>query len=411
MNKKIKVMISFITAFSLVLSCFVFSSAEESSNDTVAIMPLGDSITDGFTSEGLGAYREKLYNLLIQNGHENKFDFVGPNWGGNFADPQHAGFSGYSIDNIPQDKSISGQRTGLYSFIDWLMETYPADIVMLQIGTNDILSLYDLDNAGTRLELLIDKIMSYLPDDGMLFLATIPCMDATNTLYINQYYFTVDSMDECVNTYNNTIKEIVRKRQANGENIRLADINSVLTKDDLYDGVHPKKTGYDKMGEYWFNTLDSYWKGSQEETTEPTLIPTEPVTEPSSEPTQPATEITDVTETTAETTPATETTTEVTDITEITTETDVTVTTVTSETIAITEITQPVTETTGTIAVIPGDINNDENISLTDLTILNKYLIKKYEMNTDEYIRADISQDGYINIFDSILIRRTVLGI
>ena len=29
MNKKIKVMISFITAFSLVLSCFVFSSAEE----------------------------------------------------------------------------------------------------------------------------------------------------------------------------------------------------------------------------------------------------------------------------------------------------------------------------------------------------------------------------------------------
>ena len=165
------------------------------------------------------------------------------------------------------------------------------------------------------------------------------------------------------------------------------------------------------MGEYWFNTLDSYWKGSQEETTEPTLIPTEPVTEPSSEPTQPATEITDVTETTAETTPATETTTEVTDITEITTETDVTVTTVTSETIAITEITQPVTETTGTIAVIPGDINNDENISLTDLTILNKYLIKKYEMNTDEYIRADISQDGYINIFDSILIRRTILGI
>ena len=70
------------------------------------------------------------------------------------------------------------------------METYPADIVMLQIGTNDILSLYDLDNAGTRLELLIDKIMSYLPDDGMLFLATIPCMDATNTLYINCLLYT-----------------------------------------------------------------------------------------------------------------------------------------------------------------------------------------------------------------------------
>ena len=154
--------------------------------------------------------------------------------------------------------SIILNRIGISSFIDWLLESYPADVVMLQIGTNDILSYYDLDNIGSRLENLANMILNDIGSDAKLYIATIPCMDAENTLYINEYYFTPESMDEIVDKYNLQIKEIVTKLKAEGKNVELADINSTLGKSDLYDGVHPNAEGYEKMGNYWYSILESY---------------------------------------------------------------------------------------------------------------------------------------------------------
>ncbi len=234
-------------------------AAEEEKTSPTALMCLGDSITDGFWLAG--GYRNTLCAQIQEHHEESKVDFVGPNWGGIGYDPQHAGYSGYSIDNIAQEQSISGQRTGLYSFIDWLMESYPADVVFLQIGTNDILSLYDLEHFGERLELLVDAILETLPEDGMLYLATLPCMDATNNLYISDYYFTVESMDAAVEACNGQIRELAQKKQEKGAKLRLAEVNRVLTKEDLYDGVHPSEAGYEKLGLFWYRTLEGYWKG------------------------------------------------------------------------------------------------------------------------------------------------------
>ena len=195
MKKTTKKILAFMLTFVMAFSAIFTVTAEEATAEKLKVMPLGDSITDGYWLTG--GYRQFLCEKLTDGGYMDGIDFVGPNWGGNI-DPNHAGYSGYSIDNIDQADSISGQRTGISSFIDWLMENHPADVVMLQIGTNDILSYYDLENIGTRLEKLVDTILTYLPEDGALFLATIPCMDATNTLYINEYYFTVESMDACV---------------------------------------------------------------------------------------------------------------------------------------------------------------------------------------------------------------------
>lgn len=231
-------------------------SAEETDNDKIRVMPLGDSITDGFWLTG--GYRTTLCDMLEQSGYSDMVDMVGPNWGGDCYDPQHAGYSGYSIDNIDQSDSISGARTGISSFADWLMQENPADVIMLQIGTNDILSYYDLDNICVRLENLVNQLLSYIDDDGIIYVATIPCMDASNTLYISEYYFTVDSMDAIVDKYNSEIKQMVSRLQAEGKNVALSDINSILSKSDLYDGVHPNADGYKKMGEYWYKMLTDY---------------------------------------------------------------------------------------------------------------------------------------------------------
>ena len=158
-------------------------SGVQAADETLRIMELGDSITDGFNVTG--GYRIPLWYLLHDAGYIDSYhmDFVGPNgwYIDGVCDTDHAGYSGYSIDDIPN------QRTGLYSFIDWLMQEYPADIVMLQIGTNDILSSYELDTAENRLELLVDTILTYIPEDGMLFLATIPDMAADVTTYTDAY--------------------------------------------------------------------------------------------------------------------------------------------------------------------------------------------------------------------------------
>lgn len=383
MNNKRKPAFAVLTSFIMVFIC-VFHVSSVETKAVVRIMPLGDSITDGYST--VGGYREPLANKLEQNGLSGRIDFVGPNWGGNCYDPQHAGYSGYSIDNIPQEDSISGARTGLFSFIDWLMEAYPADVVMLQIGTNDILSYYDLENIGTRLEMLVEAVLTYIPDNGMLYLATIPCMDANNTLYINPYYFTPDSMDECIDKYNAEIKRIAADKQSQGKNIRLADINSVLTKDDLYDGVHPTADGYKKMSEYWYDTLNQYLNG---EAPEPT-IPTEPTDQ--TEPVTTAPPVTSVT-----------TITSVTAVTEQPETTTVQTTSGPESTTAPQTVTQPTVTTTD---FKKGDINCDGQISTDDVEIMYNILITDIKLTDKSYYTADMNSDGEINVFDMILLRR-----
>lgn len=244
----------------------------------VKVMCFGDSITDGFWLPG--GYRNTLCKLLKEQGREETVDFVGPNWGGSGYDPQHAGYSGFSIDDIAQADSISGQRTGISGFAGSLMDTYQPDVVLLQIGTNDILSLYDLEHLGERLEKLTDCITEKLPEGGMLYLATLPVMDATNTLYISEYYFDTAKMDASVDLCNEQIRALAAKMQAEGKPVQLAEVNKVLTKADLYDGVHPSEAGYEKLGVFWHEKLGAYLDGD----IQPAETTAEPVTTAAPEP-------------------------------------------------------------------------------------------------------------------------------
>jgi lysophospholipase L1-like esterase len=262
---KIRNLLISLTAAVMLASCG--GAGGDSSSDTssavsepqirsIKLMPFGDSITDGFWLSG--GYRTTLANELEANGYSQYVDFVGRKSGGDCYDNEHEGYSGYSIDPIAEEDSISGQRAGLSSMVESSMQKFTPDVVLLQVGTNDILSLYDLDNAGERLKNLVDKTLDGLPEDGMLYLATIPYMDANDTTYIDPEYFTVEYMDECVDSYNEKVKALVEEEKADGKNIELADVNSVLTKDDLYDGVHPSKDGYEKLGEFWYGVVSDY---------------------------------------------------------------------------------------------------------------------------------------------------------
>lgn len=360
MNEKIRKLRAVASAAAVMLTgtAFAVRAEEQTAPESLRLMCLGDSITDGFWLPG--GYRNTLCKLISENGLAEQIDFVGPNWGGDGYDPQHAGYSGYSIDNIAQEDSISGARTGISSFSDWLMETYPADVVFMQIGTNDILSLYDLEHFGERLDKLVDSVLTGLPEDGVLYLATLPAMDATNTLYISEYFFTVESMDEAVNNCNAQIRALAEKKQAEGKNVRLAEINQVLTKDDLYDGVHPSEAGYQKMGNFWYARLNEYLSGE----------------------TQPETS-----ETAAETTVTVPETT--------TTEPETTVT-------------SPETTEPPAPELLRGDLDGDSEIRIADVVLLAKHLSTAERLSEEQAARADMDTNSLLNAADLTLLKRAL---
>src|SRR3954453_11137248 len=77
---------------------FAIGTAHAESNGGVRVMPLGDSITDGFTVPG--GYRIGLWQKFVAGGFP--VDFVGSlsNGPAELGDHDHEGHSGWRIDQI-----------------------------------------------------------------------------------------------------------------------------------------------------------------------------------------------------------------------------------------------------------------------------------------------------------------------
>lgn len=221
--------------------------SEYEDNGKVRILCMGDSITEGFTVDG--AYRTRLCALIEEAGMDQMVEFMGSRSNGSCYDGRHGGFSGFAIDDIPPDEDCEGNgRNGITARADECLRAAAPDIVLLQAGTNDILSLYRLDSAKSRLKRLVRILKERLAPEGVIYLASIPYMSESakyNNTGKNQA-----ELDELVDRFNSQVKEIAYE-----ENIRFADINSVLTFDNLKDGIHPDEKGYEMMGDYWFGLI------------------------------------------------------------------------------------------------------------------------------------------------------------
>lgn len=275
MKRKILSLISAVTmAFTLVPTVAV--AEEETTKETIKIMPIGDSITHGYQSSG--GYRKYFYHFLSD---DYDIDMVGPNsdYPDTFTwlkeevsyDTDHCGYSGYAIQYIDGTETRQGiletLQDGNY------LQTYDPDIIMLQIGTNDILSAYN-DGITDRLENLINYISDNTKDDTVIFVSTIPHIDAVKVsdwcwAYGDvKYNSTPEDFDKIVNdyvdSYNKSIPLLVDKLQDEGKNVEFADIYSSfeengLTLDKyLEDGVHPNEKGYARIGINWADIIFKY---------------------------------------------------------------------------------------------------------------------------------------------------------
>ena len=277
------------------------SAAPAAAGDTeaVKILSLGDSITDGYWTSG--AYRKYMYHDLEQMGYN--IDMVGPKGSNSNTftyngqtvsyDDNNAGYSGYAI----QEMTTKEHRSGILETIQgtWyngqnMIAAYQPDIVLLQIGTNDILSNYN-DGITDRLENLVNVILQDLDADSTVFVSTIPDIDAytradwLGSYGINAWGSTQEEKDQlmetvtgCIDTYNTSIYNLVLKMQSEGKNVQFADINSVVDyQTDLHDGVHPNEAGYENMGNYWAGLLNDFFQSNG---TNPKPVTTTTTTQP-----------------------------------------------------------------------------------------------------------------------------------
>jgi lysophospholipase L1-like esterase len=191
-------------------------------------MPLGDSITDGM--EVPGGYRSDLWQFFGTDGRA--VQFVGSEYGGPpmLGDRDHEGHPGWETGQL--DRHVTA----------WL-RTYEPDVVLLHIGTNDLIH-NEAAHAPGRLRTLLAHIVSAAPAAQVYVATIIPLRSA--------------ELEARVRGYNRAIRRIVAADAAAGVHMRLVDMHSAVRAGDLSaDGIHPDGGGYSKMAAQWYSALRS----------------------------------------------------------------------------------------------------------------------------------------------------------
>ncbi len=208
------------------------STSQTAQSAPIRIMPLGNSITqpDGFHN----SYRRPLWLKLRSSGYN--VDFVGStreHYQGKSAplsdfDQDHEGHSGWRADQI------------LEQIDNWARASQP-DIVLVHLGTNDLLQGQTPQSTIEELRTLIQKLRAINPSVKMLLAQPIPCGDRTRVQQLNSL---IPNLARATTTQKSpvmTVDQFSGFNPAKGE--------------DTYDGCHPNESGEQKMANRWFAAL------------------------------------------------------------------------------------------------------------------------------------------------------------
>lgn len=182
----------------------------------IKILALGDSITQGARVNG--GYRLPLQQMLAED--DVAFDFIGPETinSDGMADPEHAGIGRNRIAQVE-------------ARLDTITDT--PDIILLDIGTNDLYHADNLDTIETRLRSLVTAMRAKWPFARIIVATVGP--------FAFDRFDGVPAMNEAAIDYNSYIVWLP------GVEVAFMPLRAAL----LGDGVHPNQAGYVVMAEAW----------------------------------------------------------------------------------------------------------------------------------------------------------------
>jgi hypothetical protein len=212
------------------------------------IMLLGNSITAGVTDGAndqppIGqrtGYRKPLYDALVAGGY--KFDFVGSQLtGANVTDfdADNEAHPEWSADEIAYGRRLDGSE-GIYA---WL-EKYPADIILLHIGT------HQLNSNPVGVQAILDELERWerSPNGHPVTVLVARIIDQ-------------NPLNPDVSSFNTNLGALIQARThdpSHADDLLIVDQHAALNYPaDLYDEIHPKQNGYAKMAKGWFDTLSN----------------------------------------------------------------------------------------------------------------------------------------------------------
>ncbi len=285
---------------------FVIAASESVQLDTTEIdlpmklniMPMGDSITEGFNVSG--GYRKPLYNLLTAEDYN--FDFVGSklqlNPSDSSPDPNHWGQAGWQIADTNEEldgksyvslqgnesRTEGSKRQGLFDEIAsaispnyFSTSSSERNIVLLMIGTNDLIHqvvgtdygavpagdlgdnaegeqqnylaesnfsrlrslVGEIDIHASRHELNLEVVISTIPDISLNYPGGDPISSTTRSELLE---------------YNDLIR--YELGSSNYQNISVSTVDQYqATLGYLSDGIHPSGTGFEHMAQEWLRGI------------------------------------------------------------------------------------------------------------------------------------------------------------
>jgi hypothetical protein len=199
---------------------------------TLRILPMGDSITDGsaFDSpDGTGGYRGPLYNSLTTAGFT--IDYVGTSTvnSSQLVEKEHEGHGGWRIDQL--DSNVAA----------WFGAIATPDFVLLHIGTNDFGQGFDTINAINRLDALILKMAGLSPTTHVIVTNLMERGEPQNTAIQTEF--------------NPLVLGVVNAHITAGRLVSFLDMRAAVPLADMPDMLHPDQTGYNKMAAAWHGAI------------------------------------------------------------------------------------------------------------------------------------------------------------
>jgi lysophospholipase L1-like esterase len=218
--------ISFL-AFLIVSSAAHANAALSDYDDTIRLHCIGDSIT----ASGGPSYRPALHDLLEADGHD--ITFVG-----NFKIP----LPGLE-DNA--HSALGGAEAWLIRenyLQDWV-SAIPADIFLVHLGTNGPLGPdnTNVQDGAAEVGKVVDDILALQPE------AEIYVAGVINTRNPGEIFTELAA----------SIGDEVAARAALGMDVTFVDMSTLLSPEDYSDNYHPVASGFEKMGEKWYEALNA----------------------------------------------------------------------------------------------------------------------------------------------------------